>query len=83
MPVFNVFESKNPDIKLGSFIGVIEANIFRGTWLDKPFEKKDYDSWVIKKDGVVVMRDCTLECVDSFNVGMQFMVGKGIPIKKS
>ncbi len=77
MPVYDVYELENNE-KIGSFDGEIDENTFKGTWIGEPLSNNEYSSWVIKKNGIVVMEKCQLEGVDAFDIEKQFVFGKRI-----
>lgn len=80
MTVYDIFDSENPDNKVGSFEGKIEGDTFSGMWTGVPLTKMDSGPWIIKKGNAVLMEDCYLECVDEFNVEEQTIYGKGVPL---
>lgn len=75
MPVYDVYESESNE-RIGSFNGEIEENSFTGTWKGEPLSKRVYNSWIIKKNDIVVMENCMLEGVDSFDRENQLIFGK-------
>jgi hypothetical protein len=68
MPFLKVFQT---------FYCIIKKGCFKGTWLSKPLQEINYGEWIIKKDGIVVMTECFLEGLDSFNIKEQLICGIG------
>ena len=81
MPVYDVYDVDNPNKRIGSFDGKIDTDSFKGTWEGEPLNNKKYNSWIIKKNDIVVMEKCYLECVDAFDIDKQFIFGRGILLK--
>lgn len=80
MPLYTVYEETSPYKIIGSFEGIIKGNSFSGTWIGIPLTERDYGPWLLNRKGDVVMENCYLEYVDSFDVEEQVIYGKGVPL---
>ena len=78
MALYTVHEENYPFNIIGSFNGCIKGDSFYGTWAGIPLTKRDYGPWLINRKGDVVIENCYLEYVDSFDVEGQTIYGKGV-----
>ena len=83
MDIYTVHKENHSNKILGSFNGTIKGDSFHGTWIGTPLSKRDYGPWVIKRKGDVVMENCYLVYVDSFDVEGQTIYVKGVPPLKT